>query len=261
MGAVVVQHPGAGAGAGIGGGGSIGPRLVHIGVDIGQKQDPTAIVVCQVLERLGKPLPPAQQPSPRDDPRFYRQPQMQNRPLETYYEARHIERLRLGTGYPQVAERIAQVATSPVLGGARILLAVDVTGVGQPVYEMVRDAVSVLSGGKGTSSTPGIRMRPITFTHGDRYDRAAGRLGKAYLVSRLQALLQTGCIKLPPRHTEAQQMARELKDYEIRVDSATANDTYGAFKVGTHDDLATALGLAVLDDPRTYRVSIGPRLF
>ena len=239
--------------------GSVGTpvgRLVHIGADIGQKQDPTAIVVCQVLERLGRKLPP----SVRYDPRTFRQTEIENRQLETYYEARHIERLPLGTGYPQVAERIAQICTSPALSGSRILLAVDVTGVGQPVYEMVYDAVSILSGGKG-HGTPGIRMRPITFTHGDRYDRSAGRLGKAYLVSRLQALLQTGAIRLPPRHPEAQAMARELKDYEIRVDSATANDTYGAFKVGTHDDLATALGLAVLDDPRDYRVTIGPRLF
>ena len=39
-------------------------------------------------------------------------------------------------------------------------------------------------------------------------------------------------------------MARELEDYEIRV-TEDANDRYGAFKVGAHDDLVTALGLAV----------------
>jgi hypothetical protein len=103
-------------------------------------------------------------------------------------------------------------------------------------------------------------MRAVTFTHGDRYDRGKGLLGKAYLVSRLQALLQTQGILLPPDHPEARAMADELKVYEIRVDT-NANDTYGAFKVGTHDDLATALGLAVLDDPRDYRVSQGARLF
>lgn len=235
--------------------GAVG-RLVHVGVDIGQKQDPTAVVVCQVLERLGRALPP----SVRYDPAQYRAVEIENRQLETYYETRHIERLRLGTGYPQVAERIAQIATSPVLAGSRILVSVDVTGVGQPVYEMVYDAVSMLSGGKGHGLGPSLRMRAITFTHGDRYDRGAGRLGKAYLVSRLQALLQTHAIKLPGRHEETQAMLRELKEYEIRVDQ-NANDTYGAFKVGTHDDLATALGLAVLDDPRDYRVTIGPRLF
>ncbi len=37
---------------------------------------------------------------------------------------------------------------------------------------------------------------------------------------------------------------RELLSYEIRVDEQ-ADDRYGAFKVGTHDDMVTALGLAV----------------
>ncbi len=73
------------------------------------------------------------------------------------------------------------------------------------------------------------------------------RLGKAWLVSRMQALLQGGLLHLP-NTSEAEQLGRELLDYEIRV-SEDANDRYGAFSVGTHDDLVTALGLAVLADP------------
>jgi hypothetical protein len=56
-------------------------------------------------------------------------------------------------------------------------------------------------------------------------------------------LLQTGRVHLPGT-AEARALARELEAYEIRV-TENANDTYGAFKVGTHDDLVTALGLAV----------------
>jgi hypothetical protein len=41
-------------------------------------------------------------------------------------------------------------------------------------------------------------------------------------------------------------MKDELLDYEIRI-SEDANERYGAFKVGAHDDLVTALGLAVQD--------------
>ncbi len=43
-------------------------------------------------------------------------------------------------------------------------------------------------------------------------------------------------------------LTSELRDYEIQV-SEDANERYGAFKVGTHDDLVTALGLAVQTDP------------
>jgi hypothetical protein len=71
-------------------------------------------------------------------------------------------------------------------------------------------------------------------------------LGKAWLVSRLQALLQGGRLHLP-RTAAAEALGRELMDYEIRID-ANANDTYGAFKLGSHDDLVTALGLCCQED-------------
>jgi hypothetical protein len=77
-------------------------------------------------------------------------------------------------------------------------------------------------------------------------------LGKAYLVSRLQALLQCGRLHLP-RTREAEVLTEELLDYEIRVDE-NANDKYGAFKVGVHDDLVTALGLAVQVDRPVRKV-------
>lgn len=44
-------------------------------------------------------------------------------------------------------------------------------------------------------------------------------------------------------------MARELMEYDIRIE-ADANTRYGAFTVGTQDDLVTALGLAVSQKPR-----------
>ena len=61
--------------------------------------------------------------------------------------------------------------------------------------------------------------------------------------ARCRPLLQTGRILLPQTR-EAHALAAELLDYEIRV-NPDANERYGAFKVGTHNDLVTALGLAV----------------
>jgi hypothetical protein len=103
----------------------------------------------------------------------------------------------------------------------------------------------------------GVPVRPVYFTHGDRRVEQRDRsisLGKAWLVSRLQALLQTARILLP-RTMEAQVLAQELLDYEIHVDEK-ANDTYGAFRVGSHDDLVTALGLAVQEPVRQTRITI-----
>lgn len=95
-------------------------------------------------------------------------------------------------------------------------------------------------------------MVAVWFTYGDQRtetwegDHLRVSLGKSHMVSRLQVLLGTGRLHLP-RTREAAALTEELLDYEIRVDE-NANDKYGAFKVGTHDDLVTALGLAVQVD-------------
>ncbi len=189
-----------------------------MGIDIGQKRDPTALCVVQKEERQG------------------------NRRLESHYIARHLERLALGTPFPEVVRRVETVAAGVRnKAGACPELYVDATGVGTPIVDLLRDGA------------PAVRsVIAVYFTHGDRRkeDWADGykqvKLGKAWIVSRLQALLQTGRIHLPGS-SEARALAQELLDFEIRVDE-NANDRYGAFRVGAHDDLVTALGLAVQVD-------------
>lgn len=191
--------------------------MITIGIDIGQKRDPTAIAVAEINRR---PVAPD-----RD---------------ETHFLIRRLERLPLGTPYPKVALRVAEIADrASKRAPGSVIVYVDATGVGQPVVDLVAESWS------------GGRLIPVYFTHGDRRNENLNQvtLGKAYLVSRLQALLQSGRIHLPEEDSEALALARELRDYEIRV-SEDANDRYGAFQVGTHDDLVTALGLAVQDDTR-----------
>ncbi len=162
--------------------------------------------------------------------------------METHYITRHLERLPLGTPYPAVVIRLVEVAAKATeKAGEAPDIFVDVTGVGAPVVDLIR-----AGGIKG-------HLHPVYFVHGDRLTRQDGQLtlGKAYLVSRLQTLLQGGRIHLP-KTQEAEALAKELLDYEIHVDEK-ANDTYGAFKVGTHDDLVTALGLAVFYEPARWR--------
>lgn len=190
---------------------------IFIGVDIGQKRDPTAICVAERERREG---------AERTEPHF---------------NIRHLERLPLGTPYPRVADRVARI-TERVRErtGEPPTVFVDATGVGQPVVDLLREQIR--SG----------KVVAVYFTHGDRRIETKDRqqrqvsLGKAFLVSRLQALLQ--CVRLHlPRTREAEVLTEELLNYELRVDE-NANDRYGAFKVGTHADLVTALGLAVQVD-------------
>ena len=89
---------------------------------------------------------------------------------------------------------------------------VDATGLGDPVIELLRDEI------QGNA-----KVISVFFTHGDRrLEEGRGRnckvtLGKAWLVSRLQVLLQTGRLHLPRTH-EAETLAQELLAYEVRVD-------------------------------------------
>jgi len=198
---------------------------IIIGVDFGKQRDPTAVVVVEGIKVDRPGLRP-----------------------EWLFETRHLERLALGTDYLAVGRRIAEVVRNiearPVpliMSPPSIQLVLDASGVGVSGVDIVRDA---LHGSRA-------RLIAVTFSHGETLNRKSSRevtVGKSFLLKRLQALFQTQRIKLPADHPEAAAMARELMDYEVRVDPDGDMKT-GAFRVGTHDDLATALGLAVLVDP------------
>lgn len=233
---------------------------VNIGVDIGQRVDYTAVSVAEAGARPTGCTVKAWVPDPfgvadawADEPE-----------QETLWLIRHLERLPLGTSYPDVAKRIAQIIANlgkrhaeqskneldpPTL---RLRLLVDQTGVGAPVLDLIRAAL------RDSACT----ITGVTFACGDRYERGGreARLGKAFLVSHLQALLQTGRIQLPRASREAQSMREELLNYQIKVDP-DGMAKFGAFSTGAHDDLATALGLACLEDPRRYTARTAPSIY
>jgi hypothetical protein len=199
--------------------------MLTLGVDLGQKRDPTAIALLEGVEQVYG----------------------QGGPVS--FDCRFLERLPLGTSYPAVARRVAEVQRNAIQAvrqrsfdrgylNTEVYLTtyLDATGVGQPVVDLLIEQ--------------GIEVKPCYFTHGDRRSETDGQItiGKAWLVSRLQALFQNGRIRLPKDHPEAMPLKNELLDYEIKVDQ-NANDRYGAFKTGAHDDLVTAVGLAAQVDP------------
>jgi hypothetical protein len=53
---------------------------------------------------------------------------------------RHIERIPLGTSYPDVIRRVVDVVNSPQLKGRETSLIVDATGVGVMLVDMLREA-------------------------------------------------------------------------------------------------------------------------
>lgn len=193
-----------------------------IGVSFGDRRDPTALAVAEEELRT------------RPDKRKV-----------FHYLVRHLERLPVGTSYSEATGRLAEIveAVRERQGSAPDLF-LDATGMGDPLVEMVKTEIRRC------------RVRPIYFTHGDRLteEGQAIRLGKGYLVARLKLLLEQGELHLP-RKPEAEALARDLREFQVEV-KEDANERYGAFRVGRHDDLITALGLAI---HRRRQVSIYPK--
>lgn len=232
---------------------------VSIGIDIGQIADSTAIAVIEAMQvdhGRTKVIPrPERVPTVDDHWDFWPEYETTKKVhvLETEYTLRHIERVPLGTSYPDVAKKIAGMLCSPLLYRRSVRVLIDVTGVGRPVYDSLLSEISLHPESRDA------RVKPITFAAGQKYNRSNGTLGKAFLVSRLQSLLQNNQVHAPDT-AEVKAMLEELRVYEIKVDQ-DGHDTYGAFKVGKHDDLATALALAVLEDPFSDRVSYSKRVY
>lgn len=193
------------------------PNPVQIGIDIGQMHDPSAVCVAET-KRVQRP-----------NGRYW-----------TIYQVHYIQRLQLGTAYPDVAERIVEILSHERVQGRQRRCYIDCTGVGRPVVDLVQRAC------RDRPEARGVFIRPVTFSGGEGvYNRDTGRLPKSFLVSRLNALLQEQRI-LGVDTPEMRACTEELRVFE-RTMTENGSDSYGA-KIGKHDDLAVALGLAVLEE-------------
>ncbi|MDH7596870.1 MAG: hypothetical protein QHG98_03880 [Methanothrix sp.] len=190
---------------------------LRIGIDIGKRHDPTAIVVA-IAER---------------------------RQSETHFVVPFLKRLDLDLSYPDQVEELQDICSRAVRrfwlinrSARQPRILIDVTGVGDAVLDTLRPRVQNAA-----------EVLPCRFMAGDRLVRDGGelRVGKSYFVSRLQVLSEGKRIHLP-QSSEALQLSQEMLDFDIDVDESSGKATYGAIRPGTHDDMVTALGLACLLD-------------
>jgi len=150
--------------------------------------------------------------------------------VPAHYFLRFLERLPLGTPYPAQVARVGQIMTNPQLEGAR--LAVDATGVGRPVVDMMRGA--------------GLNPTPITITGGDQVvrDMQTGhiRVPKRDLVGFMRVLLESRRLHIAPELPLARTLVAELQGFQMKI-SAAAHDSYNG-REGVHDDLVLSVALA-----------------
>jgi hypothetical protein len=227
---------------------------VMVAADIGQIHDPTAICVAEVYQVDTGKWHYGEHPEPAryTDMGVFVPAKDVYPVLLSHYAIRHIRRLALGTSYPAVATHLADLLCNERFAHRDVRCFLDVTGVGRGVYDMLTAEISF------RKEAQHVQLKPITFSFGEKYNRSTGVLAKAYLVSRLQSLLQGGRVHGPDT-PEMRATTDELKVYEIKV-SDDGKDTYGA-SIGKHDDLATALGLSCLEDPFSERVSYSKRVY
>ncbi len=188
-----------------------------LGVDLGQAHDPTALAIVD-----------------RRDIR-YRQhdPVTWERYSERQFTVRLLERIPLGTSYPDVVRRVAQIVSAPVLRG-RISLVLDATGVGRPVVDMMREA------------RLGCPLAAVTITGGDQQSNAGWqwRVPKRNLIAGLQAMVQMRTLRIPRGLPGAGELVKEMLGMRMSI-TLNRHETYGAWREGDHDDLVLALALAV----------------
>jgi hypothetical protein len=194
-----------------------------VGVDFGQSRDYTAIAVVSREEVAGE----------WDAAAFARR--KRERLL-----LRYLERVPLGTPYPEVVARVVAVTRSAELAG-RCRLIVDGTGVGRPLVDLLRQ------------SRPGCGVTAVTVTGGEQETQGGGYCGipKRDLIVGLQVMLQQGRLEIASGMAWGPALVKEMAAMQVKVTPA-GREQYGAWREGEHDDLVFAVALACWGVKKMY---------
>ena len=189
--------------------------MFFVGVDLGQRQDYTAICVAERVEGGISPRDPANR-GLRGGVFDFLEPE---KPWTLV--VRYLERMDLGTPYTRVADRICEILLHPELD-ANSGLVVDATGVGRPVVDLLRSA-----------PLP-VMISAVTITGGD----SAHNKGEEWHVPRRDLLVNLQVL-LEQRRLTIARGTRETERLVAELESMT-----GSGESGEHDDLVIAVALA-----------------
>jgi hypothetical protein len=152
---------------------------------------------------------------------------------------RGLRRFPLRTPYPDIVESVRALLERPWLRPPQSLgcyLAVDATGPGAPVVDMLRQA-----------RLPATWLVPILITEGDAATKAGPvwHVPKRQLAGVLRVTLEQHRLTVAAELPEAQLLVTEMANFRVKISQATGHDAYGAMREGEHDDLVLAVAMAV----------------
>jgi hypothetical protein len=199
-----------------------------VGLDIGFLQDYTAVAVVERVEA----------PSARPALEMHYDAGTRHHflaPVESpaRYQVRHLQRFELGTATPEVVERTCALLQRPELAGGGTLV-LDVTGVGRGVLHAFQQA----------------GLAPLAVTihqgHNTSHRGREWHVPKKDLVYTLTSLggARPVLLALGDRVPFAAEVRQEMQTFSSKINTATAHESFAAWREQDHDDLVLALALA-----------------
>jgi hypothetical protein len=191
-------------------------KSLFIGLDLGQAQDFSALAIIECVRSVNA---------------------FDGKDQITALNCIHLQRWQLRTSYPAIVADVVRMINGldPLLSpNGKPTLAIDATGVGAPVVDLFkREQIRA-------------ELKPIQIVGGANVSSEFGmtRVPKRDLVSCVQVGLQNRTLKIAAGLELAETLSRELQNFSVKITDA-ANDVYGAWREGTHDDLVLAVALAL----------------
>jgi hypothetical protein len=150
----------------------------------------------------------------------------------TRYDLVHMHALPLKLDYVSQALMVRELMAREPLESTKATLVVDTSGVGQGVADLMR--------------SQGLRFKGVQITAGTEQTQVDGsnyRVAKQLLVSKLEAVLHAGELRVPDALPDAEPFRKELESFR-RQSKASGAQTWSA-DVGEFDDRVMATSYAI----------------
>mgnify|MGYP001439608916 CR=1 FL=1 len=223
-----------------------------VSVDLGQKQDYSAIVVVEKPLWRYNEWQYLSQHTPAEARQLMMPPfglvlgPSRTAPDDWPLAVLHVKRVPIGTEYPVIVAEIEKLLSAlRRVDGLDIRLIVDGTGVGVAVTDMLRAA--------------GLTPVDVTITGGTTVNRTGGlsvTVPKRDLVFSAVAMLESRRLRWPPAEPTISALENELRSFQMKYSKA-GNELFEAER-REHDDLVLALSMATWLATQAPRMG-GPR--